>query len=147
MLHRIYYCCDWYNKEYCIFFYEKKDKKPNIFVCLTFFALIIGGFVFTFDNYFSLLVLLSSLISTFAIMQNSMLVLRISYIVCSLLLITNYAFTGLYTTIIAEGITLVSAIISLLRYHILVKKEPISENASGDEQVESNSTDTDITNS
>lgn len=105
------------------YIYDIKNKKPNIWVCGIFFALMIGGSVITFENYFSLLALGASLIGTYAIIQDNMLVLRLAYIVCSILLIINFVFTGLYTNIIAEAISLVASVISVFKYHVLTKRE------------------------
>lgn len=83
--------------------------------------------MFTFENWFSIFVIASSMISVFAQWQNNMFVLRILYMICSILLIINYSYTGLYTAIIAETITLISIIISIAKYYIFNKSDKIND--------------------
>lgn len=101
------------------YFYDIKNKKSNliIIIILETVYLLIG--ILTFQNWYSIFVIISSMIGLFAQWQNNMFVLRLSYICCSVLLIINYLLTGLYTTIIAEGISLVSAVISIFKINIL----------------------------
>ena len=47
--------------------------------------------------------------------------------ICSILLIINYSYTGLYTAIIAETITLISIIISIAKYYIFNKSDKIND--------------------
>lgn len=104
------------------FVFDYKDKKPQLWIVVLFEIAMISIGVLTFENWFSIFVILSSMISTFAAWQPNMFILRLSYILCSVLLISNYVFTGLYTTIIAEAITLVSSVVSIIKYHIVDPK-------------------------
>lgn len=114
------------------FMYAVKDKKPNIYliVVLEVLFLIIG--ILTFKNWFSIFIIISSMLSTFAQWQSSMFALRIIMIIVSILLILNYAFTGLYTTIIAEAISFGSGLVSLIKYYVIDVKsnKTNSENVS-----------------
>ena len=109
-----------------LYFYDIKNKKPNviIIVILEMIYLLIG--VITFKNWQCIFTIIASMISLFAQWQNNMLVLRLSYIICSVLLIVNYILTGLYTTIIAEAISFISALISIFKFYIL-KKDNVKE--------------------
>lgn len=94
------------------FVFDYKNKKPQLWIVVLFEIAMIGVLTLIF-------VILSSMISTFAAWQPNMFILRLSYILCSVLLISNYVFTGLYTTILAEAITLVSSVVSIIKYHIV----------------------------
>lgn len=109
-----------------IFFgFDIKNKKPNIYIIILFEIVYLSIGILTFENWFSIFAILCSLLSTFAQWQSNMLVLRISYIICSTLIIINFIFTGLYTTIIAEAIAMGSAIISILKYYVFNKNSKV----------------------
>lgn len=101
---------------------EVKNKKPNIYVIVSIEIIYLITGILTFENWFSIFVIISSMLGTFAQWQSNMLVLRVSYIICSVLLILNYIFTGLYATIVAESISLLSALISIFKFWIEEKK-------------------------
>lgn len=112
------------------FLFDIKNKKPQIWVIIIFEIAMIAIGIFTFSNWFSIFLIVSSMISTFAAWQPNMFVLRLSYIICSLLVITNYVFTGLYTTIIAESISLLSSLISIIKYYVIDPKIKLKKEAS-----------------
>lgn len=121
------------------FLFDIKNKKPQIWVVIIFEIAMIAIGVFTFSNWFSIFLIVSSMISTFAAWQPNMFVLRISYIICSLLVITNYIFTGLYTTIIAESISLLSSLVSIIKFYVIdpkikLKKENAEQISNSDFQ-------------
>lgn len=104
------------------YMFEVKNKKPNVYIIVVIEILYLIVGIITFENWFSIFVIISSMLGTFAQWQSNMFVLRVSYIICSVLLILNYIFTGLYATIIAEAISLMSALISIIKYSIIDKK-------------------------
>lgn len=104
------------------YMFEVKNKKPNVYIIVVIEILYLIVGIITFENWFSIFVIISSMLGTFAQWQSNMFVLRVSYIICSVLLILNYIFTGLYATIIAESISLMSALISIIKYSIIDKK-------------------------
>lgn len=112
------------------FLFDIKNKKPQIWVVIIFEIAMIAIGIFTFSNWFSIFLIVSSMISTFAAWQPNMFVLRISYIICSLLVITNYIFTGLYTTIIAESISLLSSLILIIKYYVINPKIKLKKEKS-----------------
>lgn len=115
-------------REITFFVYEKKDKKPKLLILVLFEIMFVLIGVVTYQNLYSLPVIFSSMLSTFAQWQSNMFVLRVVYSVCSILVIINYAFTGLYTSIIAEAISLISSISSIFKYHILKSNIKTSAN-------------------
>lgn len=112
-------------REIVFFIYEKKNKKPHFVFLITFEIVFLVSGIITFSSWYSLLIMVSSLLSTFAQWQSNMLVLRIIYAICSILVITNYACLGFYTSIVAELISFISSIISIFKYHILKKDKKI----------------------
>lgn len=117
---------------FVFFGYEKKNKRPNVIVLIIFelMCLIIG--IITAKQWYSLLIVLSSLFSTFAQWQKNMFVLRVLYCICSVLMIINYACLGLYTSIISEIISLSATIISIFKFHIIKKDKQIEPISSGE---------------
>lgn len=113
------------------FLFDIKNKKPQIWVVIIFEIAMIAIGVLTFSNWFSIFLIVSSMISTFAAWQPNMFVLRISYIICSLLVITNYIFTGLYTTIIAESISLLSSLVSIIKFYVIDPKIKLKKENAG----------------
>ena len=70
----------------------------------------------TWQNWFSIFIMIASMLTTFSYWQKNVLVIRIIAPITSILIIINYIFTGLYTTIIAEAVIFVSAIVSMFIY-------------------------------
>lgn len=112
------------------YFYDIKDKKPNIIIIIILELLYLTIGIFTFQNWYSIFVIISSMIGLFAQWQNNMLILRLSYVICSILLIVNYVLTGLYTTIIAEGISFISALISIFKFYVFKDNNKKEKNDS-----------------
>ena len=98
------------------FIFAYKNLKPNIFIIILFEIATITCCVITWSNWFSLFVLFASMISTFSYWQKNVFLIRIFALISSTLLMLNYFYTGLYTTIIAEAITFISCSISLFVY-------------------------------
>lgn len=117
-------------KDIVFFIYTKRNIKPNIFILLAFEILFVVASIITWENWFSIFILLSTMLGMYGSWQNNMLFLRLSYLVGSVLLIINYAFTGLYSTILAEVVTFVSGLVSIYVYHIKKNKNNQIEDSS-----------------
>ena len=118
--------------------FDVKKWKPNLAVIIFFEIAMVVSNVITWERWYSIFLLLSSMILTFAYWQTNIVVIRFSSIIASILLIINYSFVGLYSTIIAEIISLTSASISLFVYRkeFFGKKE-IAEKNQATEDVSS----------
>ena len=105
--------------------FDLKKWKPNLAVIIFFELAMIVCSIFTWERWYSIFLLLANMILTYGYWQNSTLVIRFSSIISSILYIVNYSFVGLYSTAIAEMISLTSASISLIVYrkHLFKKKE------------------------
>ena len=98
--------------------FEIKKIEPKLYVVIIFEILLIITAIFTWENWFSLLFLFSVMITTFATWQNNNTIIRVSYVVAGLLCIIDYAFTGLYTVILSESISICSALVGIFLYDI-----------------------------
>lgn len=116
------------------FIFAIKNLKPNLFVIILFEILAVGCCFATWQNWFSVFVLAASMISTYSYWQKNMLIIRILSIVASILLILNYVFTGLYTTIIAETITFMASFISIIVYRKELFNKTNNEQSENSEQ-------------
>ena len=103
-------------KTIVFFIFAYKNLKPNLFVIIIFEAAVLTCAVLTWQNWFSLFLLFASMLGTFSYWQTNVLLIRIFACVSSLLVIANYSFTGLYVNIIAEAITFVAALVSIIIY-------------------------------
>lgn len=117
-------------KDIVYYVYSKKQLKPSVFVLIIFITLFVLSGIFTWENWFSIFIMFSTVIGTYASWQDNLFVLRLGYVLCSIFLILNYIFTGLYTNIIAEFLTLSSGLISIYIYHI--KKNTRDKNFNSD---------------
>ena len=93
--------------------FDFKKWKPNLAVIIFFQLAMIACSIITWERWYSIFLLLANMVLTYAYWQTSTLVIRFSSIIASIFLILNYIFVGLYSTIIAEIISLTSASISL----------------------------------
>ena len=93
--------------------FDIKKWKPNIVIIIFFELAMVICSIITWDRWYSVFLLLANMVLTYAYWQTSTLVIRFSSIIASIFLIINYSFVGLYSTIIAEIISLTSATISL----------------------------------
>lgn len=108
--------------------FDLKKWKPHLAVIIFFeIAMIVCGII-TWERWYSVFLLLANMVLTYAYWQSSTLVIRFSSILASILLIANYSFVGLYSTIIAEVISLTSASISLIIYRKEFFKKKNKEN-------------------
>ena len=93
--------------------FDFKKWKPNLAVIIFFQLAMIACSIITWERWYSIFLLLANMVLTYAYWQTSTLVIRFSSIIASIFLILNYIFVCLYSTIIAEIISLTSASISL----------------------------------
>lgn len=109
------------------FIFAYKNLKPNKLVILLFEIATVTCCIVTWQNWFSIFIALASMITTFSYWQQNLTVIRILGLISSVLIITNYIFTGLYMAIIAEAIIFTSALISLVLYSKKNKKNKAKE--------------------
>jgi len=96
--------------------FDIKKWKPNLAIIIIFELLMIFCSVITWERWYSIFLLLANMLLTYAYWQKSTLVIRFSSIISSIFLILNYSFVGLYSTVIAEVISITAASISLFVY-------------------------------
>ena len=96
--------------------FDLKKWKPNLAIIIFFEIVMVACCIFSWENWYSIFLLLSTMILTFAYWQTSVVVIRIATIISSIFLIINYSFTGLYSTIIAEVIAIISVCVSFIVY-------------------------------
>lgn len=99
-------------------FFDVKKIEPKLYVVLIFELLLIVTGIMTWENWFSLLFMFAVMITTFASWQNNNTIMRLAYIVAGLLCVVNYIFTGLYTMILSECISIGSAVVGIFLYDI-----------------------------
>ena len=99
-------------------FFDIKNTEPKLYVVLIFELLLIVTGILTWENWFSLLFMVAVMITTFASWQNNNTIMRIAYIVAGVLCIVNYIFTGLYTMILSECISIGSAVVGIFLYDV-----------------------------
>ena len=98
------------------FVFALKNFKPNIVVIVLFEIATATCCILTWQNWFSIFIMIASMLTTFSYWQKNVLLIRIFSAVSSILIIVNYVFKCLYTTIIAEAISFVSALVSIFVY-------------------------------
>lgn len=108
----------------CIVFYiyQKKKLKPSCLVLFVFItATIVGGFV-TWQNMYSTLAIIGTLLYTYALWQDNIKTIRKCSVIMSSGWIIYNLLIGVYSSAISEAMGLISALIAIIRYDILNKK-------------------------
>lgn len=106
-------------KNYIFYLYEKnkKDVPKNLFWIFMLIILALG--MFTYNNIYSLIPILTSVLSLYAVWQNNLKVFRVIVIISSISWIIYNLIVGAYIGIIGNIFQLVSAIIAIVRFDIL----------------------------
>ena len=104
------------------YFYSKNRKKPNIFLLLLFSILAIIMGLTTYKNIFSIIPVLSSIITTYGAWQKKAKIFRIAIMTSSFILIFHDLYFGAYTGMLSYTITFTSTLIGFIKYQ-LPKKE------------------------
>lgn len=94
---------------------ENKAKSSKIILMIFIVLILILG-IFTYDDYFSIIPIVLSIVYTLAAWQNNTKLIRISYIFCAVLWIIYNIHIYAYISLVGNVLGIVSGIISLIRY-------------------------------
>lgn len=108
----------------CIVFYwyKKKDKKPSVLFLIIFILVAIGSGIISWQDNFSIIPIIVTIIFTYGLWQDNVKVTRI----CTSLTAGGWSIYGLafkgFSRAIGSIAECISAIISIVRYDILKKE-------------------------
>ena len=106
------------------YFYSKNRKKPNVLLLFLFSALAITMGLTTYKNIFSIIPVISSVITTYGAWQKKAKIFRIAIMTSSSILIFHDLYFGAYTGMLSYAITFTSTLIGFIKYQI-PKKDTI----------------------
>lgn len=108
---------------FCYFIFELKNVKAN-FICLIIFEIAyILGWLLSFENALSLLPLFALLIFCYSGWQSNTLILRIGYVLGSILNIIYMLIIGAYIAVIVDVTCFAGNLFGLIFYNLLKKDE------------------------
>ncbi len=110
-------------KCYIFYLYEKKEKEIPKSLFWIFMLIILALGIFTYNNIYSLIPILASVLSLYSVWQDNLKVLRIIIIISSSSWIFYNLIVGAYIGVIGNIFQLVSAIIAIVRFDILKEKQ------------------------
>ena len=104
------------------FYYKKKNKKPSLSILLIFIAIAIVSGLTSWQDYYSLLPIVATIIFTYGLWQDNVSITRI----CTALTAASWSIYGLvfqgFTRAIGSISEAASAVISIIRYDLLSSK-------------------------
>ncbi len=113
-------------KSFTYFIFSLKNLKPNIFVLLFFeISLLVISIVF-WSSWVDIFMIANSVINTYFSWQENVILIKISAVVCSILLILYDIFVGAYAYIISEVLYGAVALITLIMLSKQNKKENLN---------------------
>lgn len=98
------------------FYYSKLNKRPEPIVMLLFEIYCVVISILMWHGPITLLMIINLIIVTYTTWQNDVRILRIGYVLSSILLFVYDILLGAYATAVSEIIMLISVIISLVKY-------------------------------
>ncbi|MCL2061889.1 MAG: YgjV family protein [Firmicutes bacterium] len=100
------------------FMFFKLEKRPKWYACLALSficALVVWGAAFTYENYFSIIMLAATLALVFVFWQKNIYYIRFVSIGASIIFIIYNVINQAYTIIVLESIIIVSCVVFLVR--------------------------------
>ncbi len=110
-------------KCYVFYLYEKKGKEIPKSLFWIFMLIILALGILTYNNIYSLIPILTSILSLYAVWQNNLKVFRAIVIISSISWIAYNIIVGAYIGVIGNVFQLSSAIIAIIRFDILKEKQ------------------------
>lgn len=105
------------------YFYTQNCKKPSIWLLFLFSGLSIIIGIITYKNLFSIIPVVSSIISTYGAWQKKAKIFRIAIMTSSLILIFHDFHFRAYTGMISYTLTVTSTLIGFLKYDVFRKEK------------------------
>lgn len=104
----------------CIVFYifKKKNIKPSFIVLSLFMSVAVISGIVTWQNIYSSIVIISTLIYTYGLWQDNIKVIRICAAVMAIGWVVYSLLVGAYSGAITETVEFISAIIAIYRYDV-----------------------------
>ena len=112
-------------RTFVYYLYAVKNKNPNNIVFAGFEVALIIVAIILWKDYLDLLMLINLCLVTYTTWQDDMKILRIGYIVSSILLLTYDIMVQAYVSAISETILLISSIIAFVKYNVINKIDNI----------------------
>lgn len=103
------------------YLWDQKGKKPNIYLLLLFTSIAIITGIYSYKNIFSLLAIISSVVTTYGVWQKSATKLRIIMLFCNIILVIHDIYFKAYTGMLTYIMVVISTTISLIKIDILKK--------------------------
>lgn len=100
------------------FIFVIKNKKPNIFVFVTFEVALVVTSVLLWKDYIDLLMLVNLSIVTYTTWQDDMKILRIGYIVSAIFLIVYDILAKAYVGAVSELILFISSVLAFVKFNV-----------------------------
>jgi len=108
------------------FLFFKMEKRPKWYAYFSLalvVALVIVSVIFTYENYFSLLMLAAIFALTYGFWQKNAVFIRVASICASTVFIVYNVFKLAYATIVLESMIILSCVIFLVRLYIEKRKQ------------------------
>lgn len=105
------------------YFYSKKRMKPNVLLLLLFSGMAIAMGLTSYKNIFSIIPVVSSVITTYGAWQKKAKIFRIAIMSSSFILIFHDLYFGAYTGMLSYTLTFTSTLLGFIKYHIPKKEE------------------------
>ena len=110
-------------REYIFYRYAKANKDVPISILYIYILIVLVSGIFTFNGFISILPILLSILTTYSVWQNNLKKYRgITVIIIILWMIYNFAVNA-FTNAIGNVISLISAIIAIIRLDIMKNEE------------------------
>lgn len=104
------------------YFYSRKEKKVPLALLVVFEIYFIVLSIILWQDIMDLFLLINLCLVSFTTWQDNMKILRLGYVVSSLLVITYSAGVGAYLNILTESLFLLANCFSLYKYHFKKQK-------------------------
>ena len=101
------------------YIYSKKQLKPNIYALIVLEVMAVAVTIIFWNDYTSLFILASVMLSTYSTWQNNMTLLRICGFFAAILSSISYLALGLYVTVISKAILIISVSVGLTLYDVI----------------------------
>ena len=115
-------------KSFTYYLFSLKNLKPNIFVLIFFEVAIVVISIVFWNNWVDIFMIVNSVINTYFSWQDNVVYLKLSVIVCAILLVVYDILVGAYSYIISEVLYGGMALCSLVIMYIKNKKVKVEEN-------------------
>lgn len=98
------------------FYFNKTNKRPQLIILVLFEIYYIVMSLLMWESPVDLFVLINLVVVTYTSWQDNIIILRLGYVVSSVLLICYDIILGAYMTVLSELAMLVSVVIALFKY-------------------------------